>query len=503
MASTGAERRRDVSFVAGVLESKPFILIVIAAGFALRGYQYLCNRSLWVDEAMLAVNIAGRSYRELLGPLDFDQGAPIGFLFLIKSSAWVFGDDELAYRLFPLLFSLAAIPAFWQVASRWLEREAAAIALAFFVVNPFLIYYAGEMKQYSSDVFFLLVLYALFLPRLTSDLSAKEAFWGSAIGALALWFSHPAVFTLAGLGLSKAAFHLQARKWSALPKLVAMGGVWIASGIGLYLISLKNLASNPKLISYWGDDFAPIAFSDLSTWKWYVHKAVEVTRDPLGFTWVGLLVLVVITVGVAGSFRRSTYLTISILSPCMILLLASMAQLYPIGGRLILFTVPIWTIFLAGGLRRVGRWNGFAAKALYPAVLVVLLFSVLQPTIRLTLNPEKEEIKPAMNYIKNRMASGDALVVPSTSYPAFLFYRSTVPEYGGLDAIACRSPSKAEAETIRCLERLENYPYVWLLLSHFTKFEKNYFLKHLDQVGEKVDQFSATGVEVHKYRIGS
>lgn len=503
MVSASIERSRYGGLVAGAMESKWFVVLAMATGFAFRCHQYLYGRSLWVDEAMLALNIMGRSYQELISPLDFDQGAPIGFLFLVKTAAVVLGDHEFAYRLFPFLFSLLSIVVFWYVAKLLLEKEEAAVALVFLALNPFLIYYSAEVKQYSSDVFFLLMLYALFIPRLMSDISIKETLWGSVIGALVVWFSHPAVMVLAGFGLSKAAFHVTTRKWSSVPKLIIMGGVWIASGICFYLISLKNLASNNSLINYWGDDFAPVALLKLTTWKWYFHKALEVMRDPLGFTVVEPLVLVLVIAGMAGFFKRSKYLTISILSPLGFVLLASMARLYPIGGRLILFAVPILAIFLARGLLLVGRWNAFTAKAFYPAILAVLFLSILHPTIRLTLNPEKEEIRPAMSFIKNGFASGDVIVIPSTTYPAYSFYRATVPEYAILDAITCRSPRKAEDETHRCLEQVQRFHYVWFLMSHFTKFEKNYFLDRLEQLGEKVDQFSAAGVEVYKYRINS
>ncbi|MDE5108199.1 MAG: hypothetical protein O4808_14405, partial [Trichodesmium sp. St17_bin3_1_1] len=58
--------------------------LIIAFGVALRLIQYLSNRSLWADEAVLALNIVNRSYLELMQPLDYDQGAPIGFLIVEK-----------------------------------------------------------------------------------------------------------------------------------------------------------------------------------------------------------------------------------------------------------------------------------------------------------------------------------------------------------------------------------------------------------------------------------
>jgi hypothetical protein len=47
------------------------ITLITLAAIGLRAAQYAAGRSLWVDEAMLALNIVERSPRELLRPLDY------------------------------------------------------------------------------------------------------------------------------------------------------------------------------------------------------------------------------------------------------------------------------------------------------------------------------------------------------------------------------------------------------------------------------------------------
>src|SRR3990172_8968599 len=75
---------------------------IVLLGIILRLRQYLVDRSFWADEASLAVNIADRNYSELLGLLDYQQAAPVGFLYVEKTLITVFGNHDYVLRLFPL-----------------------------------------------------------------------------------------------------------------------------------------------------------------------------------------------------------------------------------------------------------------------------------------------------------------------------------------------------------------------------------------------------------------
>ncbi|MCX7754677.1 MAG: hypothetical protein N2117_05455, partial [Anaerolineales bacterium] len=81
---------------------------LIGLGLVLRLRQYLINRSLWLDEAMLALNILHKDVWGLLGRLDYEQGAPVGFLLLEKLVVTLLGDGERALRLLPFLAGCAS-----------------------------------------------------------------------------------------------------------------------------------------------------------------------------------------------------------------------------------------------------------------------------------------------------------------------------------------------------------------------------------------------------------
>jgi hypothetical protein len=66
--------------LATLLTSKRLLWLIMGLGVALRFAQYLANRSLWLDEAFLALNVVQRSFSQLFQPLDDEQVAPIAYL---------------------------------------------------------------------------------------------------------------------------------------------------------------------------------------------------------------------------------------------------------------------------------------------------------------------------------------------------------------------------------------------------------------------------------------
>ena len=54
---------------------------IIGFGVLVRLARYLADFSLEVAESQLALNLVERSFADLLSTLDYDQAAPVGFLF--------------------------------------------------------------------------------------------------------------------------------------------------------------------------------------------------------------------------------------------------------------------------------------------------------------------------------------------------------------------------------------------------------------------------------------
>ena len=261
--------------------SRTFALFLVLLGAFLRLRQYVHNRSLWQDEASLALNLMDKSFAELLGPLSLNQGAPPGFLFLSKAAITVFGTSEYALRLTPLLSGLIALLLFYRVADRLLAKEVLPVALCLFAVSRYPIYYASELKQYSGDVAVALLLYWLLFASDESPLTAKRTALLAVAGALAPWLSHASVFVLAAVAAGLALGVAKRKERRELRPLLVIGLSWGASFALLYLLNLRNLLGNRMLSRYWASGFMPFPPTSFADLYWPVTAFARMLEHPL------------------------------------------------------------------------------------------------------------------------------------------------------------------------------------------------------------------------------
>ncbi|MBO9999704.1 MAG: glycosyltransferase family 39 protein [Cyanobacteria bacterium SID2] len=487
----------------------PKLLSWLAIAFAvtLRIVQYFHNRSLWADEAVLALNIIDRNYLQLLQPLDYNQGAPIGFLWVEKLAIQVLGDSEYAFRLFPFLCGIISIFLFYDLAKRGLKHYGIPIALAFFGVLEYLVYYTSELKQYSSDVAI-----ALGLAWLTQDFIRREltpkyiAIYGM-IGAVAIWFSHPAVLVAGGFAIFSLVKVWKTREFKKLPQLFAIFATWGVSFISFYLVSIQSLAANETLRESWRKAFP----SELTDINWLVDKWQDLFQNPLGFEKSLVnLGIAVFFIGIFSLFRRHRQTLAFVSSPILATLLATYLHQYPFRNRLLLFLIPFIILLFAEGIYYIGKKTYLKFSAL-PTILIFGLFAIapLSHSIELLSNPiEREEIRPVLTYIKEHKKPGDLLYIFQRGEYQFQYY---APKFGyaegdyivGVDDLEDgKEVSSEEWERYTAdFDALQGNPRVWLLFSHVDKFdeERERVLGYIDSLGTKLDRFDRTGAFVCLY----
>lgn len=180
------------------LPTKIFTLFIIL-GISLSIIIFLNNRSLWLDEAFLALNITNKSPLELLQPLDLNQVAPIGFLMLEKIFSTIFGDTDWSLRIVPLTLFLFSIPLIYAIVYRLtVEKPVSLFAAAWFSLSSVPLYFSSEAKQYMPDVFICLTIALATLKFLEKE---KKYYPLIITGTLSVWFSNIAVILLFCSGL--------------------------------------------------------------------------------------------------------------------------------------------------------------------------------------------------------------------------------------------------------------------------------------------------------------
>lgn len=418
-ADTGAGGglRREIRWgaVAGFLARRRTGLL-IGVGAALRVAQYLAGRPLWMDEGSLAGNIVGRPFVGLFGPLSNMQLAPPGFLVIEWIAARGLGHHDWALRLWPLAAGVAALFLFERFSRPFLGATAAWVALGMFALSDDLIYYASELKQYSSDVAVAIAcgMMGVAMARGSATMTAGRLAGFAAGGAAAVWFSHPAVFVLAGAGVVAMAGAVGRRDWRSAAGLAVVGAAWVASFAGVYAVSGRQLGEGGGMWRFWAGAFPPRPASVAGGLGWAGRKVLYLFVNPLDFaTPLGprlslLLVVPLFAVGCVALGRRDPEGLAILILPAGFALGASALRLYPAHGRLALFLVPSLVVPIAEGAGWL-RARGLRGAA-WAALLAVLLgFPALTDAYRLAVPRSRAELNP---YGDRRPTSLDPMRFP-------------------------------------------------------------------------------------------
>jgi hypothetical protein len=481
-------------------------LFLLLVGFALRLRQYLVNRSLWLDEAMLANNIVGRDFAGLFRPLDNDQGAPVGFLLLQKSITLLFGDSEFALRLLPFLAGCLALVLMFLLVRRTSSAFASNLALALFAFSPALIYYSSEVKQYSSDVAIALALILLFLKLDRAEFNKKEVAILALIGALAIWFSHPALFVIAALGLALFIPAVRKNDKRRILSLLLVALAWCLSLSALYLVNLRQLSTHQFFLDFWREGFIP---RDASAFAWLVNSLRAPFTDLLGLQLPHLFSGLLFLWGMIGLTRRLPRFGLFLLLILFLTLLASFLTLYPFAGRMILFLAPIFLLCLAEGVDDlIGLMKSVSSQPVIEwiirlAVAAALLFGPARLAAENFTAPKmREHIRPTMEYLREHRRDGDLVYLYHWTEPAVRFY---APKYGfAMDDFIIGADHHTNPELYRPeLDALRGHERVWFLFSHVYEDgdfnERDYILNYLDSIGKLSREYRVPGTSVYLY----
>lgn len=481
---------------------------IMGVGGFIRIFVYFLNRSLWLDEAMIALNIINRSYMQLTQQLNSDQSAPIGFLWIEKTALYFQGNRDLLLRFYPLFAGVAALWVMWKISQKFLKGFSPLIALSVFAVTDRLIYFSSEIKQYSSDVFVTVVLLLFTLACLDSYPRSKWQVILGICGTLGIWFSHPAVFILGGIGFTLLVDSILRKDKKGIFISLGMIAAWMIS-FGLeYIVSLRGISGNQHLAIYWKGYFMP-----LPPWSdpmWFVRSWIDLISY-FGYksTFFVITISSLILIGSISVLIRNWQRAALLLLPFIFVLAASGMGKYPFDRRLLLFLFPILILLLAEGIDLIrsllaikSKWLAWCSFAL---LIILVLYSPCQTAFNSVIHPiQRENIKALLTHLKSSWKDGDIVYVYHTSQNAFTYYAD---QYGfskdmyfmGIKSI--ETPRKY----LEDIDQLRNRSRVWFLFARVCSVCKEDeipgLLKYLNKIGIEKEFYKSRDASLYLFDL--
>ena len=195
------------------------------------------------------------------------------------------GTGEMAMRAVPLLFGMATVGVAVWIGRRWMGRIAAVVFVLLCWMSPALAHYRFEVKHYTADALFGLLLPALAAWAIEADRSADRArriwlWWIAA--AIGHWFANGALLVTpaCAIFLSVVVWRRDGRRAAAW---LSLGGlIWLAS-FGLhYLISVRYTYNSTYLRSIWSTELLPPSLGLTDSLRWFLDRLEPLAFNPVG-----------------------------------------------------------------------------------------------------------------------------------------------------------------------------------------------------------------------------
>ena len=340
------------------------VTLTALAGALLRLQDWAGGRPLWLDEQMIALNIRERTVSELTGALWLDQSAPLGWLATERAAMLAFGVGETALRFVPVTFGIAVLAAAVWIGRRWMTTAAACVLVLLCSLGEWVFHYSLELKHYSADLFFGLMLPALVVWTTEADgpgQRLRRAILWWAVAAAGLWWGNGALLVAPACALTLiiSLWRIDGRRNATV--FAAIGFFWFASFAAHYYLALRFTLENDRLRETWSFAMPPLGAGLLDTSRWLISQTDTFTTRPGGSELTGLFWLVVLAGVLFAQPRLFGYLVAAVtLSLCV---LAAM-RLVPLYERFAIWVVPSLYLAIAlcvdAGIR--AGWNAYSQR---------------------------------------------------------------------------------------------------------------------------------------------
>lgn len=402
-----------------VIESMAFIAVLACVYCSVK--MNVVGRTLWLDEAMLAISFNKRSFLELcMSPLEWNQSAPVGYLLVVKAIISLLGNSEFMFRLFSIVAYVLLLAVFYVVVRKIVELPYPMLCTAGLANVAFLLEYSNMFKTYICDA--LCVMLVLLLYYFYQEQNLK--FWMlCAAYFILIWFSNPVAFFAGGVVAYEVLRAMWKRDKAKFWRGIILGVTICVSFLIMYLVWLRPTIATTNLSEFWEGYEFPFWIGSMEELRSFFELIAFVTRGT-GPLWKIILLLAVLAVVINVLFVRNDYvwaITIGI----MITLVASHFGFFPMSDRLFLFLIPILVllaVFTVKWLLHLGVRPEYG-KPCMAVVLVVFLvtgtgFAWYHEGIAYR---DGEEANESISYIQENITKDDLIYVYYPAIPVFQY----------------------------------------------------------------------------------
>ena len=341
---------------------------------------FLARKPFWRDEAWVAyvIELPARQLASL------SYAVPVGFVAAVKGLAGLLPGllPELSYRLLPLAAGLASVALMPALARALGASTPVALASLWMAAGlPALVYYSRELKPYSLDLLFsvLVPLLAVKGSGAEGAASAPRRPFALLLGVLAVapWLSFGALFPIAAVLPWAALRLLRQRGWRAAPRWLGPAILFAGSLGVVYTLFLRRQVASSFLHELWSGELhsgrALPSTAEVARALWDVH------RVSLGYLFPQIWPVAALLVAV-GLFtwpqRGRGALLWAWLGAGALASGAALAGLYlTTHGRFVLFLAPPLVLLSSAGLVRVAEWAARPSAGVALAAAAALWWS--------------------------------------------------------------------------------------------------------------------------------
>jgi len=452
------------------------------------------NRSLWHDEAHLALNFVDLGFGGLSRPLENYQSAPILFLWSIEAVSRVFGLGEMSLRIVPFIFSIAVVPLFYHTALAITQKKlTATIAFLIYAVNLSFVYYSSELKPYTVDVSAYIILAYLSVSN-NGFVSRNRTLLLLFSGCVLAYFSNVAavVFLCCGLYyIMQARITADGEKMFIMPlRYIYIMAAWIAAFALNYLIFVHNHPYAEGMKQIWSFTFCPTPFFGPEFNEYMKHYFTDLFLNDLFIVdrtyYAGHILLLLAIAGVAFAIVKKQYkLLLFGLLPMAVAFLFSILQLYPFYPRFILYAFPGIIMIISNGIGSIiAAFNNKGYKIITGALSVILLIVLLKNSV-LGFPKWEIRIKPSLAYINEKFPN-TTIFVTTPSTMAEYYYKTGFLKNGNINSI----PWNLDASALLKNENVQKQTHPFIILhSEIGGDNSEIFIKELKERGLVLSEF--------------